>query len=94
VYIYREESDPPPGPSMRDRPEEDAAYWYDLRADDAVPENHETRGPFEPLVTSSVPPAAASVRAAAASVPPAAASVRAAGTVVRNGSLAGPVIEK
>jgi hypothetical protein len=65
VYVYRDTGSQPddpaaaaPGPGERD-----AAYWYDLPgtggggdASLRVPE--ETRGPFEPLVSSADPPAA------------------------------------
>ena len=55
---------------MRARPEDDAAYWYDLLAEDPVPEDHETRGPFEPLVSSSGPPGTASGPASGTGPPP------------------------
>jgi hypothetical protein len=63
VFVYRDTSDQPgspaatvPGPS-----ENDAAYWYDLPGPGAgtdVPAHvvEETRGPFEPLVSSADPP--------------------------------------
>jgi hypothetical protein len=63
VYVYRDTGGQPdepaaatPGPD-----EHDAAYWYDLPGTDGggdttprVPQ--ETRGPFEPLVSSAAPP--------------------------------------
>jgi len=52
VYVYRDTSGQPGGPG-----EQDAAYWYDLpgtgSAEDAPHVAHETRGPFEPLVSSA-----------------------------------------
>ena len=41
---------------MRRSSADDAAYWYDLLAEDPVPQHEETRGPFEPLLSSSAPP--------------------------------------
>jgi hypothetical protein len=54
VYIYRD-------PDLVSEPaeeEHDAAYWYDLSAseEEPAPVPRETRGPFEPLVSSSGPP--------------------------------------
>jgi hypothetical protein len=63
VYVYRDTESQPddpaaaaPGPSERD-----AAYWYDLPGTggggDATPRvPQETRGPFEPLLSSADPP--------------------------------------
>ena len=63
MYVYRDTGSQPddpaaaaPGPSERD-----AAYWYDLPGTggggDATPRvPQETRGPFEPLVSSADPP--------------------------------------
>jgi hypothetical protein len=60
VYVYRDTSGPPnhpaaasPGPSPD---EHDAAYWYDLTGEAATPVLEQTRGPFEPLVSSTGPP--------------------------------------
>ena len=64
MYVYRDTGSQPddpaaaaPGPSERD-----AAYWYDLPGTggggDATPRApQETRGPFEPLLSSADPPA-------------------------------------
>jgi hypothetical protein len=64
VYVYRDTGSQPddpaaaaPGPSERD-----AAYWYDLPGtggggDDPPRVPQETRGPFEPLLSSADPPA-------------------------------------
>ena len=53
-------------PATRRRPRQgrraaadDAAYWYDLLAEDQVPQQEETRGPFEPLLPSSGTPSPA-----------------------------------
>ena len=63
MYVYRDTESQPddpaaaaPGPSERD-----AAYWYDLPGTggggDATPRvPQETRGPFEPLLSSADPP--------------------------------------
>ena len=56
VYVYRDVSDPAPKPPARQQPAaDDAAYWYDLLAEDPVPRHEEARGPFEPLLSSSAP---------------------------------------
>ena len=56
VYVYRDVSDPAPKPPAQPQPAaDDAAYWYDLLAEDPVPRHEETRGPFEPLLSSSAP---------------------------------------
>jgi hypothetical protein len=55
VYVYRDVSDPAPKSSARQPAADDAAYWYDLLAEDPVPQREETRGPFEPLLSSSTP---------------------------------------
>jgi hypothetical protein len=61
VYIYRDTSGQPGGPaadsSAQDPAEQDASYWYDLVAEGPAPKHEETRGPFEPLVSSSGPSA-------------------------------------
>jgi hypothetical protein len=63
VYVYRDVSDPVPKPPARRQPAaDDAAYWYDLLAEDPVPRHEETRGPFEPLLSSSDQPPAEQVR--------------------------------
>ena len=59
VFVYRDTGGPPDGPAagspVPDPAEHDAAYWYDLLAEDAAPRREETRGPFEPLVSSGAP---------------------------------------
>ncbi len=64
VYVYRDASEPPgyhpaaaaaaPGQGSE---EDDASYWYDLSGKDSAPVSvpAETRGPFEPLVSSTGP---------------------------------------
>jgi hypothetical protein len=66
VFIYRDTSDQPGGPSaaLPGPGENDAAYWYDLPAAGAGTDAtahviEEARGPFEPLVSSADPPGAA-----------------------------------
>jgi hypothetical protein len=60
VYVYRDTSESSGHPAVAatepaaDEP--DASYWYDLSGEDNVPVPAETRGPFEPLVSSSRPP--------------------------------------
>jgi hypothetical protein len=66
MYVYRDTSGDPDNPATaapEDEPDErDASYWYDLSGGDSahVPEDahvlEETRGPFEPLVSSNGPP--------------------------------------
>jgi hypothetical protein len=65
VFIYRDTSDQPDGPSaaVPGPDENDAAYWYDLPAAGAGTATtahviEEVRGPFEPLVSSADPPGA------------------------------------
>jgi hypothetical protein len=56
VYVYRDVSDPAPKSPARQPPAaDDAAYWYDLLAEDSGPRHEETRGPFEPLLSSRTP---------------------------------------
>ena len=56
VYVYRDVSEPAPKPPAGQQPAaDDAAYWYDLLAEDPVPRHEQTRGPFEPLLSSSAP---------------------------------------
>jgi hypothetical protein len=58
VYVYRENDE------RASRPADDAAYWYDdLAAAPAPAPETGTRGPFEPLISSSDPPG--TVRSAA-----------------------------
>jgi hypothetical protein len=59
VYVYRDVSEPQPTPSPRRPAADDAAYWYDLMAEDPAPQHEQARGPFEPLLPSGVPPGAA-----------------------------------
>ena len=56
MFVYRDDSEPAPAPSARARSADDAAYWYDPLTEDPAPEPAHTRGPFEPLVSSSDPP--------------------------------------
>jgi hypothetical protein len=53
--VYRDVSEPTPTPSPRRPNADDAAYWYDLLAEDAAPQDEQARGPFEPLLPSSTP---------------------------------------
>ena len=66
VYVYRD-TDGDPGSAPAGPDENDPAYWYDLPGTGSVGAGsagggphvrHETRGPFEPLVSSADPPAA------------------------------------
>jgi hypothetical protein len=45
-----------PGATEPGAGELDASYWYDLSGEGNAPVLAETRGPFEPLVSSSRPP--------------------------------------
>jgi hypothetical protein len=62
VYVYRDTSGPDVQPAAPHPAESDAAYWYDLVAEEPAPlyepaPLHEpARGPFEPLLSSSGPP--------------------------------------
>jgi hypothetical protein len=60
LYVYRDTSEPSghPAPATTEpRADElDASYWYDLSEEDSAPVLAESRGPFEPLVSSSQPP--------------------------------------
>jgi hypothetical protein len=64
VYVYRDTGSQPDDPAAAPGPgERDAAYWYDLPGTggggDTTPRApQETRGPFEPLLSSADPPAA------------------------------------
>jgi hypothetical protein len=57
VYVYRDVSEPTPTPTSSPRRPavDDAAYWYDLLAEDAAPQYEQARGPFEPLLPSGTP---------------------------------------
>ena len=63
VYVYRDTDGQPGDPraAVAGPDEHDAAYWYDLpgtggREDTTPRVSQETRGPFEPLVSSADPP--------------------------------------
>jgi hypothetical protein len=63
VYVYRDtagQPDEPPAAVAAGSAEQDAAYWYDLPrehpGEDTPHALEETRGPFEPLVSSAGPP--------------------------------------
>jgi hypothetical protein len=45
-----------PGAAEPGAAEPDASYWYDLSGEATAPAPPDTRGPFEPLVSSSRPP--------------------------------------
>jgi len=60
--VYRDVSEPAPTSSPRRPPADDAAYWYDLLAEDPAPRDEQARGPFEPLLPSGVPAGAAGQR--------------------------------
>jgi hypothetical protein len=69
VYVYRDTGgqpdDPAAGSRADDPAERAAAYWYDLLSEEPAPMREETRGPFEPLLSSDEPqPAAAHLRPA------------------------------
>ena len=55
MYVYRDVSEPAQPPSPRRPAADDAAYWYDLLAEDAAPQHEQARGPFEPLLPSGTP---------------------------------------
>jgi hypothetical protein len=55
VYVYRDSGGQQAGPAEPD--ESDAAYWYGRREEEDQPAvQPETRGPFEPLLSSTAPP--------------------------------------
>jgi len=62
VFVYRDETDSPGDrgarPAARPPSEDDPSYWYDLLAEDPTPKREETRGPFEPLLSSGETPGA------------------------------------
>jgi hypothetical protein len=75
VFVYRD-TNATPDQHAADRPareltEHDAAYWYDLLAEDSTPRHEEARGPFEPLVSSNDPDPAHEQPSAAARQEPA-----------------------
>jgi hypothetical protein len=57
VFVYRDPSpqsaDPAADSPAQDPAEHDTGYWYDLLTEDTAPRRQETRGPFEPLQSSS-----------------------------------------
>jgi hypothetical protein len=57
VFVYRDPSTqsaaPPAGSPARDPAEQDTAYWYDLLSEGTAFRPEETRGPFDPLQSSS-----------------------------------------
>ena len=57
MFVYRDPGTPSAaphaGPPARDPAEHDTAYWYDLLTEDTALRHEETRGPFEPLHSSS-----------------------------------------
>jgi hypothetical protein len=59
VFVYRDVSDSAPKSTARHLAADDSAYWYDLLAQDSVPQPEESRGPFEPLLSSSGTPSPA-----------------------------------
>jgi hypothetical protein len=84
VYVYRDTDSQAddPGTAASRPAEQDASYWYDLpgtgSGGDASQVIEETRGPFEPLVSSADPPGttprrSASLDAAGAAAPDSAA---------------------
>jgi hypothetical protein len=57
VYIYRDTGDSPDSAAGHGPDERDASYWYDLptTGTGTAPVPADTRGPFEPLVSSHGP---------------------------------------
>ena len=97
MYVYRDTGGQPddPAPATPGPDEHDAAYWYDLpgtgAGGDTTPRMpQETRGPFEPLVSSADPPGttprfAASLEDAEPAAPDAASSDEATGAAPDDG---------
>jgi hypothetical protein len=60
VFVYRDTEDEPGDTGRRPSGPDDPSYWYDLAAtgpaEETPPVPEETRGPFEPLVSSADPP--------------------------------------
>jgi hypothetical protein len=56
VYVYRDPSARAGYLAEQRAQEREAAYWYDMSIDPGAPLGEETRGPFEPLLSSSGPP--------------------------------------
>ena len=101
VFIYRDTGDEPGGPAatVRGPGEDDAAYWYDLPVEGAgsdAPAHmlEEARGPFEPLVSSADPAAAARAAAQAAQAAQAAVPDAARPDLGPDAGLAGPHEER
>jgi hypothetical protein len=69
VYVYRDTSEPDVASATPDPAESDAAYWYDLLAEEPAPLHEPARGPFEPLLPSSGPPPGAAEPPAADPAP-------------------------
>ena len=69
VYVYRDTSEPDVASATQDPAESDAAYWYDLLAEEPAPLHEPARGPFEPLLPSSGPPPGAAEPPAADPAP-------------------------
>ena len=69
VYVYRDTSEPDVASATPDPAESDAAYWYDLLAEEPAPLHEPTRGPFEPLLPSGGPPPGAAEPPAADPAP-------------------------
>jgi hypothetical protein len=76
VYVYRDTSEPDVASATPDPAESDAAYWYDLLAEEPAPLHKPARGPFEPLLPSSDPPPGAAEPPAADLAPSPADAIR------------------
>jgi hypothetical protein len=63
VFVYRDTEDQPADAGRKPPDPDDPSYWYDLApagpAEETPPAPEETRGPFEPLVSSADPPGTA-----------------------------------
>lgn len=63
MFVYRDTEDQPDNAGRRPPAPDDPSYWYDLAATGPAEETpqvpEETRGPFEPLVSSADPPGTA-----------------------------------
>ncbi len=68
--MYRDTGGPDADSAAPDPAEPDAAYWYDLLAEEPAPLHEPARGPFEPLLSSSGPPPGAPAPPAAGPPPP------------------------